>query len=80
MGIMAQWYLRKADRFLFSDVNDLGTRSRNDVDLQYSLTFINSNTCLHVLSFRSQAAILSEKSTVFAFSYRNAYEQNFTLA
>ena len=38
---------------------------RNDLDLQYSHTFINYIRCLHLLPFRSQAAIVSEKSTVF---------------
>ena len=35
--------------------------------------FINSISCLHLPTFRSQATIVSEKSTVFTFSYRNAY-------
>ena len=44
---------------------------RNDLDLQYSPTFIlNSIKCLHLPLFRSLAAIVSEKSTVFTFSYR----------
>ena len=38
----------------FSDVNDLGPRSRTDIDLQYSHIFIKS------ISLRSQAAIVSE--------------------
>ena len=63
----------------FSDVNDLGPRSINDIDLQYSLIFIKSISCLHGLSFRSQAAILSEKSTVFTFSYRKSYVAEFDL-
>ena len=45
---------------------------RNDLDLQYSHTFIISISCLHLPTFRSLAAILSEKSTVFTFSYRKA--------
>ena len=45
--------------FLFSYVNDLG------LDLDYPFTFINSIGCLHLLAFWSQAAVLSEKSTVF---------------
>ena len=53
-------------------VHDLGPRSRNDLDLQYSLTFINSLRCLLLPTFRSLAAIVSEKSTVFTFSYRKA--------
>ena len=48
-------------KFKFSYVNGIGPRSRNDLDLEYSHIFINS------IRFRSQAAIVSEKST---FSYR----------
>ena len=40
------------------------------LDLQYSHIFIYSIRCLLLLTFRSQAAIISEKSTVFTFSYR----------
>ena len=53
-------------RFEFLYEHDLGPRSRNDLDLQYSHIFIKS-ICL-----RSLAAIVSEKSTVFTFSYRKA--------
>ena len=53
-------------------VHDLGPRSRNDLDLQYSHTFMNSIRCLLLLAFRSLAAIVSEKSTVYTFSYRKA--------
>ena len=45
---------------------------RNDLHLQYSHTFIISISCLHLPTFRSQASIVSEKSTVFTFSYRKA--------
>ena len=45
---------------------------RNDLDLQYSHTFIISISCLHLPTFRSQAAIVSEKSTDFTFSHRKA--------
>ena len=45
---------------------------RNDLDLQYSHNFIISISCLHLPTFRSQAAIVSEKSTVFTFSHRKA--------
>ena len=41
-------------------VNDIGPRSRNDIDPQYSHIFINS------ISFRSQAAIVFEKSIFFS--------------
>ena len=67
-------------RFEFLYVHDLGPRSRNDLDLQYSLTFINSLRCLLLPTFRSLAAIVSEKSTVFTFSHRKAYVTKFDLA
>ena len=53
-------------QFEFLYVHNLGPRSRNDLDLQYSHIFIKS-ICL-----RSLAAIASEKSTVMTFSYRKA--------
>ena len=53
-------------RFEFLYVHDLGPRSRNDLDLQYSHIFIKS-ICL-----RSLAAIISEKSTVFTFPHSKA--------
>ena len=59
-------------RFEFLYVHDLGPRSRNDLDLQYSHTFMQSISCLYLPTFRSQASIVSEKSTVFTFSYRKA--------
>ena len=59
-------------RFDFLYVYDLGPRSRNDLDLQYSHTFIYSIRCLLQLTYRSLAAIVSEKSNVFPFSYRKA--------
>ena len=66
-------------RFEFLYVHDLGPRSRNDLDLQYSHTFINSIRHLLLPTFRSLAAIHSEKSTVFTFSNRNAYVTKFDL-
>ena len=59
-------------RFEFLYVHDLGPRSSNDLDLQYSHTFIKSISGLYLPTFRSQASIVSEKSTVFTFSYRKA--------
>ena len=59
-------------RFEFLYVHDFGPRSRNDLDLQYSHIFIFSIRCLLLQTFRSLAAIVSEKSTVFTFSYRKA--------
>ena len=57
--------------FEFLYVHDLGPRSRNDLDLQYSYIFIYLIRCLLLVPFWSLAAIVSEKSTVFTFSYRN---------
>ena len=59
-------------RFEFLYVRDLGPRSSNDLDLQYSHTFIKAISCLYLPTFRSQVSIVSEKSTVFTFSYRKA--------
>ena len=59
-------------QFKFLYVHNLGPRSRNSLDLQYSHTFIYSIRCLLLLTLRSLAAIVSEKSTVFTFSYRKA--------
>ena len=59
-------------KFYFIYVNDLRPRLSNDLDLEYLHTFINSISCLHLPTFRSQAAIVSEKYTVFTFSYRKA--------
>ena len=58
--------------FEFLYVHDLGPRSRNDLDLQYSHIFIYLIRCLLLPIFRSLAAIVSKKSTVFHFSYRKA--------
>ena len=66
-------------KFNFSYINGIGPRSRNDLDLQYSHTFLNSNSCLHLSTSRSRAAIVSEKSTVFTFSHRKAYFTKFDL-
>ena len=67
-------------RFEFLYVHDLGPRSRNDLDLQYTHTFINLVSCLYQPTFRSQASIVSDKSTVFIFSYRKALVSKFDLA
>ena len=66
-------------RFELLYVHDLGPRSRNDLDLQYSLTFINSLRCLLLPTFRSLAAIVSEKSTVFTFPIEKPKFPNLTL-
>ena len=67
-------------QFEFLYVHDPGPRSRNDLDLQYSHIFIYSIRCLLQLTFRSLATIVSEKSTVFTFSYRKTYVTKFDLA
>ena len=67
-------------RFEFLYVHDLGPRSRNDLDLQYSHTIIHSIRFVLLPTFRSLAAIVSEKFTVFTFSYRKAYVTKFDLA
>ena len=54
-------------QFEFLYVHYLEPRSRNDLDLQYSHIFIYSIRCLLLLTFRSLAAIVSEKSTVSTF-------------
>ena len=66
-------------RFEFLYVHDLGPRSKNDLDLQYSLTFIKSFRCLLLPTFRSLAAIVSEKYTVFTFSHKKPMLPNLTL-
>ena len=60
--------------FEFLYVHSLGPRSRNDIDLQYSHIFIKS------ISLKSKAAIVSEKSTFFTFSYSKAKVTKFDLA
>ena len=67
-------------RFVFLYVHYLGPMSRNDLDLQYSHTFIHSIRCLLLTTFRSLAAIVSEKSKVFTYSFRKAYVTKFDLA
>ena len=66
-------------RFEFLYVHDLGPRSSNDLDLQYSHTFIKSISCLYLPTFRSQASIVSEKSTVFFFPIEKPKFPNLTL-
>ena len=54
--------------------------ARNDLDLQNSHTFIHSIRCLLLPTFRSLAAIVSEKSTVFTFSHVTAQITKLDLA
>ena len=65
--------------FEFVYVHDLGSRSSNDLDLQYSHTFMVTISCLYLPTFRSQASIVSEKSTVFTFSLEKSKFLNLTL-
>ena len=58
----AQLFLKKI-QFEFLYVHNLGPRSRYDLDLQYPHIFIYSIRCLLLLTFRSLAAIVSEKSS-----------------
>ena len=67
-------------RFEFLYVHDLGPRLRNDLDLQYSLTFMNSLRCLLLPTFRSLAAIDSEKITISLFPVEKPKSQNLTLS
>ena len=67
-------------QFEFLYVHDLGPMSSNDIDLQYSHTFIYSIRCLLLQTFRPLAAIVSGKSTVFTFSYRKVFVTKFDLA
>ena len=50
----------------FLYVHDLGSRSRNDLDLQYSNIFIYLIRYLLLPTFRSLAKIVSEKFTGFS--------------
>ena len=66
------WY-----EFLY--VHDLESRSSNDLDLQYSHTFIYSIRCLLLPTFRSLPAIVPEKSTVLLFPIKKPILPNLTL-
>ena len=66
-------------QFDFLYVHDLGPRSRNDLDLQYSHIFIYLIRCLLLLTFRSLAAIVSEKSTVSLHRMEKPKLPNLTL-
>ena len=54
-------------------VHNLGPRSRNDLDLQYTHVVFKS------ISLKSQAAIVSEKFTFFTFSYSETKFTTLTL-
>ena len=46
----------KKNKFRFPYVNNFGPRSKNDSDLAYPHSFINTISCLYLPAFRSQAA------------------------
>ena len=66
-------------RFEFVYVHHLVTKSSNDIDLQYSHTFIYLIRCLLLPTFGALAAIVSEKSIFFHFFYRKPMLPNLTL-
>ena len=53
--------------FEFLYIHDLGPRSSNDLDLQYSHTFMKLISCLYLPTFRIQASIVSKKTYCFHF-------------
>ena len=57
--------------FEFLYVHDLGPRSKNDLGLQYSHSFMKSVSCLYLPTFRSQASIVCEIHC-FTFSHTKA--------
>ena len=67
-------------QFEFLYVHDLGPRSRNDLDLQYSHIFIYSIRRLLLLTFMSLAVMAFEKSYAITFSDRKAYVSKFDFA
>ena len=67
------------NQFEFLYVHNLGPRSRNDLDLQYSHTFIYSISCLLLLSFRSLAVIISENPLFSLFPIEKPKLPNSTL-
>ena len=66
-------------QFEFLYVHDLGPRSRNDLDLQYSNIFIYSIIYLLLLTFRSLAAPVSENPLFSLFPIEKPKLPNLTL-
>ena len=66
-------------QFEFLNVHDLGPRSINDLDLQYSHIFIYSTRCLLLLTYRSLAAIVSENPLFSHFPIEKSKVPNLTL-
>ena len=67
-------------QFEFLYVHDLRPRSRNDLNLQYSHTFIYSIRCLLLPTFRSLAAIVSENPLFSLFPIEKPKFPNLTLS
>ena len=65
--------------FEFLYVHDLGPRSSNDLDLQYTHTFMKSISCLYLPTFRSQASIVSENPLFSLFPIEKPKFPNLTL-
>ena len=68
--------LSEKNKFKFSCLNDFGSRSRNDPNLEYSCSFINLFSYLHLQIFRLQAEIISEKYTGLSFPYKSLCDQS----
>ena len=66
-------------RFEFLYEHNLGPRSRNDLDLQYSHTFIKSFSYLYLPTFRSQASIVSKNPLFSLFPIEKPKFPNLTL-
>ena len=60
-------------------VHDFGPRARNNLDLQYSHSFINSIRCLLLPTFRSLASIFQKNPLFSLFPMEKAKLQNLTL-
>ena len=66
-------------RFEFLYIHNLGPRSSNDLDLQYSNTFMKSISCLYLPTFRSQASIVSKSPLFSLFPIEKPKFPNLTL-
>ena len=66
-------------RFEFLYVHDLGPRSSNDLNRQYSHTFIESISCLHLPTFRSQASTVLKNPLFSLFFIEKPKFPNMTL-
>ena len=66
-------------RFEILYVHDLRTRSSNDLDLQYSHTFIYSIRCLLLPTFRSMAAEFLKNPLFSLFPIEKPMLPNLTL-